>query len=362
MNQNPLGGSQAKGENKLAGSQAKSEGNVNQEMKERVISERVVSERVLGSANPVARFGRNAGEQISSRLGGVVWGMLLIIIALVVVWQSENLTKSSLVVKNLPLLAVDQAFGQSGLVKVSGKVTSAPIKYSGSEDNLLYYRHTKDVLEMVKDTETETRVVNINGQDVEQTIEKEVERPEWVNKIDEEKWAPIVLDNKITIRPENAGQELNLSKIVSSEDDKSRELVEGLFADDNLLVIGEINNNQISGGETFIISNKSDSALTGALEDSENTTWWLYKIATALLFGFGLYLLLGPLLLILDIIPFLGDFAKGAILVAALIVGVILTIFSSAIINYWYIFVIILIGIAVYAVSARKNKTANVSS
>lgn len=352
-----LGGSQARGNNPLSGSQAKAVSFSNQEMKERVISEKVVSERVLGSSNPLARFGRKAGSQISSRIGGVLVGLVLIIISLVVVWKSENLVKSSAVVKSLPLIQAEQAVGKTGLVKVQGRVNSMPISSPKDPRQLLYYHQTREELEMVKSTEIETKVVTQNGQDVEQTIEKEVEKPEWVSKFDEAKWAPIVLADKITVNnPANAQAKLNLTSIFSDTQEKVREEVRGVLATENLIVIGEINNNVIDGGQPFIISNQSDSALIASLESSENIIWWLYKLATALLFGIGLYLLLGPVLLLLDIIPILGNLGKGIILIASLLIGVLFTLFSSLIINYWYIVLIIIIAVVIYLFTARKPK------
>jgi hypothetical protein len=358
MDTNPLSGSQAKGENKLGGSQAKGEEQITSSQGERVISERVVSERVLGRSNPLARMGRSAGSQISSRLGGILIGLILIIISFFVVWHSENLEKSSAAIKKFPLLSAEQAVGKSGMVKIQGLVTSTPIKNAKDPRDLLYYHQTREELEMVKSTETETRVVTKDGQDIEQTIEREVEKPEWVSKLDEEKWAPIVLANKIGItKPEAARRILNLTSIFSDVQEKVRENVGGVLANEPLIVIGEINNDMISGGHPFIISNLSDLALIASLESSESTAWWLWKLATLLLFGIGLYLLLGPVLLVLDIIPVLGNIGKTGLLIVCLLIGLVFTVFSSIIINYWYIILIIIIALAVYLVSARKFKS-----
>lgn len=87
-------------------------------MKERVISERVVSERVIGSSSKVARFGRKVKGKISSRLGGIGLGIILILVSFIVVWQSENIDRSSEIVKDLPLLTVEQAADSKGMVKV----------------------------------------------------------------------------------------------------------------------------------------------------------------------------------------------------------------------------------------------------
>ena len=354
--ENKLGGSQAQGDNPLSGSQAKGEEQISTSQGERVISERVVSERVLGSSNPLARMGRQAGNQISSRLGGVLIGIILILVSFYVIWKSEKFEKTSAIVQAMPVLTVEQALNASGEIKVQGTVTSTLIKTPKEDKDVLYYSYTKEALEMVKKTETETQIVQKNGQDVEQTIEKEVESPEWVTKLEEKKWAPIVLGGQIAVSPESARTDLNLSTVYSTSSDKEREKIEALLPGD-LLVVGEISNAKISSGNPFIISNKSNEAVISSLQSGENFTWWLLKILTLVLFGGGLYLLLGPVLLVLDIIPILGKIGKTGLLIVCLLIGLVFTVFSSIIINYWYIILILLIALAVYLFTARKLKT-----
>ncbi len=327
-----------------------------EEMKEHVIGERIVSEKVIGSSSGIARFGRKVKSQISSRLGGVLLGIILILVSLVVVWQSEKFDKASMIFKDLPLLSVEQAIGSNDLVKFQGEVTSVPIKSPLEDKDVWYYHHMREELEMVKETETETQVVTKDGQDIEQTIEKEVEKPKWVTKIDEEKWAPLTLGGKITVNPENARQILDLTGIYSAEGEKNREKVEAVLAGNQLLVVGEIKNNTIESGDPFIVSNLSNEKLLESLIAGEKSTWWLLKILTALLFGFGLYLILGPVLLILDAVPVLGGLGKGVIFAISIIIGILFTVFSSLIIHYWYVFLIIIIALIVYLIY-RKKKT-----
>jgi len=327
-----------------------------EEMKERVISERVVSEKVLGSSSGVARFGRKVKSQISSRLGGIGLGLLLIIISFVVVWQSEKFEKSADLVADLPVLSVDQAIEQGGLVKVQGNVTSATIKTPKEDKDVLYYNYSREELEMVMVTEYETKVIERDGQDIEQTIEKQVERPEWVTKTDEEKWAEIVLDEKITINPASAKKMLSLTTIYSMEEAEERESIEALLPQGSFIVVGEISNNQISSGEPFIFTNKANEQLVSSLEQGEKTTWWILKILTAVLFGFGLYSLLGPFLLILDAIPVLGNIGKNGLFIVCLLIGIIFTVLSSILIAFWYIILIVLAALAGYLFYTKKQQ------
>lgn len=333
-----------------------------QEMKERVISERVVSEKVLGSSSGIARFGRGVKGQISSRLGGIGLGFLLIVVSFFVVWYSESFEKSAGTVSQLPILSVDQAVGSSGLVKVSGPVTSAPIKTPKDPKDVLYYHYVRQELEMVKSTETETQIVTRDGQDIEQTIEKEVEKPEWVTKIDETKWADLVLGNKIAVKPGSAKQLLNLSEVYTLTEDKVKETINAVLPTDNLIVVGEISNSQISSGKPFIITNNSNDVLVESLASSEKTTWWLLKLATLLLFGFGLYSMLGPLLLILDAIPILGNIGKTGIFIVCMLIGLIFTVLSSLLIAFWYVILIILVAVVGYLIYMKKQQPAKQSN
>lgn len=328
-----------------------------EEMKERVISEKVVSEKVLGSSSGVARFGRKVKGQISGRLSGIGLGLFLIIISFVVVWQSEKFDKIADLVADLPVLTVEQAADASGLVKVAGKVTEEPIKAPIEKEEVLYYRHVREELEMVQRTDTDKKVVTRDGQDIEQTIEKEVESPEWVTKLDNSQWAEIVLDNKIAVNPYSAKQILDLTEIYSLDEDETKESIEAVLPADSLIVVGEIYNNRIDGGDPFIVTNKSNQALTDSLKASEKTTWWLLKLATLLLFSFGLYLMLGPLLLLLDIIPVLGKIGKSGLLIVCLIIGLIFTVLSSLIIAFWYVILIILIALVGYLLYMKNQKS-----
>ncbi len=345
--------------NSLQGAQAKGVGTVsnpNQPMKERIISERVVSEKVLGSSNPIARFGRNAGKQISSRFSGIGLGIILILASFIVVWYSENLNKSAATVAELPVLTVEQAVGQADLVKVQGKVTSAPIKAPLANQDVIYYHHVREELEMVTETETETKVITRDGQDVEQTIEREVERPKWVVKTDDVRWADLVLDNKISIKPDGSKQLLNLNKVYSMSEEKVRDTVSAVLPADDLIVVGSLGNNEISSGNPFIITNSSNDVLVQSLESSEKTTWWIFKLLTLVLFGLGLYSLLGPILLVLDAIPFLGNIGKSGLFMVCMLVGLIFTVLSSLIIAYWYVVLILLAGLVFYLFSWKKQQ------
>jgi transmembrane protein TMEM43 len=327
-----------------------------EEMQERVISEKIVSEKVIGSSSGVARFGRKVKGRISSRLGGIGLGLLLIIISFFVVWQSEKFDKSAALVADLPVLSVEQAADATGLVKVEGEITSTGIKSPIEKKDVIFYRHIREALEMVVETETETRVIERDGQDIEQTIEREVERPTWVSKIDAAAWAPLELGNKISINPDSAKKQLNLTEIYTLTEEKTRESVEALLTTDRLLVVGEISNNSISSGDPFILTNNSNEQLISSLESSEKTMWWILKIATLLLFGFGLYSLLGPLLLVLDAIPVLGNIGKTGLFIVCLVIGLIFTILSSLIIAFWYIILIILVALVAYLIYLKKQE------
>jgi hypothetical protein len=324
---------------------------------ERVVSQKVVSEKVLGGSSGLARFGRKVKKQISGRLGGILIGLLLIAVSFFVVWQSEKFEKSADLVADLPVLTVEQAADTTGLVKVTGKVTEEPIQAPIEKKDVLYYRHIREELETVTKTETETQVISRDGQDIEQTVEKEVEKEEWVTKVDDSQWAEIVLDNKIVVKPQFAKKILDLTEIYSMESDETRQKIEAVLPSDSLIVIGELYNNRIEGGEPFIVSNKSNQALIEALKSSENFTWWLLKLGTVLLFGFGLYLLLGPFLLVLDAIPILGKIGKGGLLVICLIIGFIFTLLSSLLIAFWYIILILLVALIGYLIYLKKQKS-----
>jgi hypothetical protein len=139
-----------------------------------------------------------------------------------------------------------------------------------------------------------------------------------------------------------------------------RIVVNYLALDTELLVIGEISGSTISGGETFIVSNKSDADLVGDLKTAETTMYWVMKGGAWLLLTFGLLMMIGPILSLLDFIPIAGQAANCVASIVAAIIAAGIVLAATLIIKFWYICIALavlgVIGLVVLLVVLMAKK------
>lgn len=336
---------------------------------ERIISERVVGKKVIGSANPIARKFR----ALKSSFGGVIMAPILVIIAIGLLWYGESFKKSSAVVESLNLETANEVSSDaSGMHKISGvpseveDITVPNTDIAGDFEGLLYYSFTLQAFEEVEETETKTETVVEEGKDVE--VEKEVVKlvQKWVDKETKSDWASFKLGS-ITVVADSASKKVNTKsaeyseKLVTEGDqfvykyvskdgvttdpaiDDKRIQVRYLSDDQDMIVIGEISNGEITGGETFIVSNMSDSQLFENLKNTEMTIYWVLKFVVWVLLTIGIMSLLGPVLSLLDFIPIAGKAASCAASVVAGVISFLVVLFATLIIKFWWLFLILLV-------------------
>lgn len=346
-------------------------------MAEKIISERVISRKVIGSANPIAKKFRN----LKGSFGGICIAPFLLIIALGIIYYGETFKKHSRVVENLTLESAEEvSSGASGLHKISGKpkdVSELISPYVGDEiGKVLYYSYAVQEYQEVEETEYETVTRIENGQEIEEEVERVKLVEKWVDEETSSKWAEFKLGN-FSIEPSSANKELKFqskeyyedfegfidvtSKNINPEIGDYRITLSYLQIDIELIVIGEISGSSISGGETFIISNKSDSELLSDLKSGETTTYWVMKAGSWFMLTMGFMMLLSPVLSLLDFIPIAGKAASCAASVVGAIFAFIIVVTATIIIKFWWAFLILavlgIIGVIVLIVmlAAKKN-------
>jgi hypothetical protein len=318
-------------------------------MAERVISERVVSKRVIGSANPIARKFR----ALKGSFGGVCIAPVMIIIAFVLLFAGERQKEHSKTVEELSLETASEVTADSGMHKIQGTATITTPAEAPEVGDVLYYSYKKQEYEEVEKTESYTDTEIENGQEVEVTKERVKIVDEWVDKETKSDWASFKL-GKYTIDTEDAKKEFDYSSKEYREDlwgdydeytgssdtadiGDVRIVVDYLPTDTELLVVGEITGSEIKGGESFIVSNKSDSELVSDLKSEETAIYWIMKVGSWLLLTLGFMMILGPILSLLDFIPIAGKVANcvASIVGAAVAAGIVLM--ATLIIKFWYL-------------------------
>ena len=135
------------------------------------MTERVISTKVIGSSNPVAKKFRS----MKSAIGGIGCGVILLIVGLVLVFNSiYGVKEYSKIVEALTLKNPSDITANEDLVKVSAVVkNSVPLSVAYGKcsdkfcnpflitpktiDNLFYYDTQKQRYEIVKTVRQETR-------------------------------------------------------------------------------------------------------------------------------------------------------------------------------------------------------------
>lgn len=318
---------------------------------------RVISQRVIGSSNPVARYFRN----IVKSVGGMIFGLVLFFGSFGVMYYSENFTKHSEIIAALPMS--ESSALTDGQVKFEGPVEVVSYAYAKPDDvPVLYSSYTEQVCTL--EVYTEKQVITQNGQDIEQTIEKE--RNVWKGE-PMVSWAEFKVGG-VPVEPSVAKHRLTLKTISQVGDFSSsvctigaiRKKTEAFVSDVNtkLLVVGDYINGKVSGGNTYFISDLSNDMLIAKLQQEENTLFWMLKGGATLAFALGLTLIVSPVLMLLNILPGLGKFLQVLVFVASLLLGLLVVTLSTIILKLWWLIVIAIIAFLVWSFKKKKQMSA----
>ena len=335
-----------------------------------VISSRVVERKVLGSANPLAKGFRDAKTGCMDSMGGVFLGFILFALAFWPAWCSvKGVAETSKDIEAMELLTAEQAEGQSGMVKVMDEVEDVDFitleiecRDMDEEIDVFWYKYTlREYQENIETRERkETRVEG--GQEVEYTIEEDVPVEEWVVIEEEEDIASSFHLGNIKVDPRHASIRL---RDIETCDDKGRErigeewlTVEYLPIDDvdELMVVGGISNDEISGGDPFIVTDQSGEQLVAQMAGEERGARTGLTILSIIMFFIAFNLIIGPLLFLLKYVPFVGGGLRFGIGVISLVMAIVWVLILRFIIAFWWLILIILAIVIILLLALRKNK------
>lgn len=365
-------------------------------MEERIISERIVKKKNSFLNNPITK---KVGDIFKS-IKLVFLGLLLVILAFVLIVVSVKSVKEiSKVVSQLSLTPTEEVKGKVGLVKFKGKVeTKNPLVYSfnicgdsfcfiplevKTYDNLLFYSAEYSRLEPVKKTKTETRTIVKDGQEVEQTIEKTYWDEEWISKKKDSRWADFYVGGVKINHPEEARIYLNkktetfenvhlagLSPLKKPADESfSADLGKvkltltyiPFHSGSEFLVVGNVNNNEVDPGDIYIITDKPEEELVSTLQTNEKHSRLWIRLIAWLLLTVGLVLMVGPFLEIMELVPFLGSFAKWFMIIAFAITSAVIVIVGAFFVKHWYLFSILVLLFIIAGIFSFNKMRSGVS-
>lgn len=245
--------------------------------------------------------------------------------------------------------------------------------------DFLYLDAAFERFEVVEEVRTETRRRVENGQDIEETVEITEYKEKWVKK-DSTTLTPYFSLGSIRINPQRASFKLNLQsktvnnvyipnldrintygQAISQQVGNTRLVISYIPNNQEMIVAGELSGDQISSGDPFIVSNKSDTELVQNLKTEESIMRWGLRIGAWLLLTIGFGMILAPILEILDIIPFLGKMVKGLAFFVSAFVSFLIVLFVTILIKFWYLALLLVfllfgaIGFLVFKLITKKE-------
>jgi hypothetical protein len=331
------------------------------ERRVREVSRRVVSTRVLGSANPIAKWGRDSKSTCMDSIGGFFVGILLCCATFALPYCAATKEKDSKDVAKLTPVAVEQAGMLDGRAAVTGTLsTDAPvIPPKGSAGAVLAYRYVVEDYETHPETHTETHTEVQNGKEVEVTEEVTEDVSEWVTKIDETKWAPLKL-GAINIDPQRADMQLTWIQDWSQNNAQNthRERVEVVKLSPSVLLAAEFNGGQVAVPPDFyIVTTQSKDQLVASMNATEETGRWVLIIASVILWTISFNLIIGPAMILLNILPVqaLSGAIRGVYTFFSLLLAVLLTWTVYVAVRYWWMILIVLAVLVVVIINAANR-------
>jgi hypothetical protein len=329
------------------------------------VSRRVVSERVLGSANPVAKWGRESQSSCMGAFGGFFIGLLLFFVTFALPYCAARTEKDSKDVSKLDVITTEQAATYSGKALVQGVLQSdgtirAP---KGDASGILAYKYTVEDLVTKPMKRNETHKEVRNGQEVEVTEEVTEMVEEWETTHADEQWQPLRLGG-ITIDRNVAMIDLpwNPAYDVLSQNQKHRESVDVVKGVLDVLLACELKDGaMVPIPDFYILTSKPKDQLVSQMNATEETNRWLLIIASIVLWTISLNLLVGPLMLFINVVPIkaLGALARGAVTFVSFIIACMVTWVTYVAVRYWWAIVILLALLAVWLlVAVNRHRQA----
>lgn len=274
----------------------------------------------------------------------IVLGMILIVMGFVLIGYSEGIHDESNTIQRLNLVEVEQANSlEKGMTKIIGKPMpkSELILANGTYENLIFHNIITEKL---------------NGEIWMQVKSKQA----WINfqlgDID------VIPDDAETIFDFKVKEVLDeYEEVENGETVKYRETIYGVSLDEELIVIGEINDRVIVGGNQFIITNKSHKDLISLFVDENSFIWWGFKAIALFLLVLGVVSFTLPIISFLDIFPAFGWGLVTILTLIALVINLIIVFFITLMLTFWWLmgFIVLFMFSLVVKIKSHEKELPN---
>jgi hypothetical protein len=333
----------------------------------REIRRREISRKVIGSANPAARWGRHAKASCWDSISGFFVGLVLFLVTFSLPYCAAKTEKDS---KQLAMdvTPVAQAASLTGIATVQGPLTAVnqlQVPYAETDKPVLAYDFLREDWETWEETHNETHTETVNGKDEEVTEEVTEEVSGWKELTHELQWSPIRLGS-INIDHNKCRIELPWQQTYQQEFEDNgtriRDTVKVVEVPQDAYLYAEFTDGQIAPDPDFArLSTRGPEAQKQQMNKEEESGRWLKIIAAIILWTISLNLLLGPAMLLINIIPVqqIGAAVRAVLTFVSFVIACIMTFVTYTFIRYWWVFVLLLVVLAVVVtVSAMQRRQA----
>ena len=333
----------------------------------------VVKREVIGSAGPLAKWGRGFGDSVK----GIFVGFLFVAASLFITYMFSNQVEHSKTIAELPLQTPEQVQFNEGMVKIQAEPTFDNVVVAPfTEAEALYFTYLEEEY-AVREIE-KTRTVVEDGQEIRETY-VEYEK-QWETVDSYSRWSSFSLGD-ISIGTDSIKTQFNTTEFYSATEDlefvsedifgvplKDEDLVDvvqqkrytvtGVPADgQTLIVVGSLSGDRIASGleGTFFVSNMTEAEFIQTQETQEKRSFWIMVALAWFLMTTGFTMFFGPITHILNILPGLGSLAGGLLwatfgLISAVVIFVAFIGFKF----WWLILILLLVALGVWG--SRKFK------
>jgi len=331
----------------------------------------LVDRRVVGSANPVAKWGRESKRTCLDTIGGFFAGLILFFIPFGLTYCAGTQEKDSRDIARLEPRTAQSIAGFTGPALVEAPAVTAleqlepPIGESGAM--LLAYDYKLERWETWTETRTETETRIENGQEVEYTYEVEEEVSDWKVKDQDKRWSQLAVGD-IRIDPDKCEIQLAWERTFSDEytealtGDRYRETVEVLRGRPDMLLAAEFEDGQVAEDPDFyILTTRDKDQLVEHLNKREESNRKMLLVLAVILMWISLNLIIGPAMLLINLIPVkaLTGAIRFVVGIVALILSIIIVAVTYFFVRYWWVVVLLLLALAVWLViEANRNRQA----
>ncbi|MBU1445697.1 hypothetical protein KKD70_00335 [Patescibacteria group bacterium] len=274
----------------------------------------------------------------------IVLGMLLILIGFVFIGYSEGSHSEINAIRRMTLMHAEKlGDSEKGMMKIVGTPESkCALNLDGCDhEDVIYYS----------------------------IITEKLDGDDWVQIKSERSWSDFKLGS-IKVVPANAEgvfdfkHSHSINEYEKNEGEQSvkyRETIYEVYASEELIVIGNVKNQTIEGGNQFIITNKNHKDLVKYFVGSDRLEWWFGKGFSLLLLVLGAVSFLLPIISFLDIFPGFGWGLVSVMTLIALVINTIVVFFVTMMLTFWWLIMILVLFVfyLIVKIKGREKELPN---